>query len=149
MNTISKTLVLAILIAITTHTKAQVARASRPDLFSAFSEKISASISELDKAFVVNEGSSIQLKFTDAFSFTGTVSSSIKRYNNLSSVIIKSPSLYNSLLSISKRINDDNSITYVGRIINEKYADGYELKKDNSGNYSFNKIRTTDLLQDY
>ncbi len=51
--------------------------------------------------------------------------------------------LQNALLSISRRINDDNSVTYVGRIINEKYADGYELIKDNSGNYSFTKIKTT------
>jgi len=57
--------------------------------------------------------------------------------------------LQNTLLSISKRINDDNTITYVGRIINEKYADGYELKKDNNGNYSFNKIRTEELIQDF
>ena len=52
-------------------------------------------------------------------------------------------------LSISKRIDDDNTITYVGRIINEKYADGYELIKDKSGNYSFNKIKTADLIQDF
>ena len=31
---------------------------------------------------------------------------------------------------ISKRINDDNTITYVGRIINEKYADGYVIKAE-------------------
>ena len=149
MKTIQKIFVLAILIAVTIDTKAQVAKASRPDLFGASSEKINASISELDKAFGADEGSPIQLKFTDKFSFTGVVYSSIKRYNKLSSVIIKSLILNNSLLSITKRINDDNSITYVGRIINEKYADGYELVKDNSGNYSFTKIRTADLLQDY
>jgi hypothetical protein len=57
--------------------------------------------------------------------------------------------LHNTLLSISKRINDDNSITYVARIINEKYADGYELKKDIAGNYSFNKIKTDELIQDF
>ena len=57
--------------------------------------------------------------------------------------------MQNSLFSISKRINDDNTITYVGRIINEKYADGYELKKDNYGNYTFNKIKTEELIQDF
>ena len=149
MNTKSKIFTFFILLALTLNTKAQVAKASKPDLFGASSEKISTSVAELDKAFSLQAGSSIQLNFTDKFSFSGTIYSSIKRYNNLSSVIIKSPSLHNSLLSISKRVNDDNTITYVGRIINEKYADGYELKKDSEGNYSFNKIRTSDLLQDY
>ena len=64
-------------------------------------------------------------------------------------MLVKSPSFNNALLCLSKRINDDNSITYVGRIINEKYADGYALVKDNAGNYSFTKIKTEDLIQDF
>ncbi len=54
-------------------------------------------------------------------------------------VIVKSPALNNTLLAISKRINDDKTITYVGRIINDKYADGYELKKEQNGSYAMNK----------
>ena len=118
-------------------------------LFNNFSANIPTAVTELNKAFLAAEGSSIQLNFANNFSFTGTVFSSVQRYSNLSSVIIKISSLQNSLLSISKRINDDNTITYVGRIINEKYADGYELKKDNYGNYTFNKIKTEDLIQDF
>ena len=114
-----------------------------------FSANIPTAVIQLDKAFLGTEGSSIQLNFTNNFSFAGTVISSVQRYSNLTSVIIKLPSLHNSLLSISKRINDDNTITYVGRIINEKYGDGYELKKDNYGNYAFNKIKMEDLIQDF
>lgn len=131
------------------HTNAQVTISSKPSLFNNFSANISTAVNELDKAFLGAEGSSIQFNFANNFSFAGTVFSSVQRYSNLSSVIIKLPSLQNSLLSISKRINDDNTITYVGRIINEKYADGYELKKDNYGNYTFNKIKTEDLIQDF
>ncbi|MEP6926239.1 MAG: hypothetical protein ABI834_01320 [Ginsengibacter sp.] len=131
------------------HTNAQVNTTPRPYLFNNFSAYIPTVITELDKVFLSTEGSSIQLNFANNFSFTGTVFSSVQRYSNLSSVIIKLPALHNSLLSISKRINDDRTITYVGRIINEQYADGYELKKDNSGNYSFDKIKTEDLIQDF
>jgi hypothetical protein len=63
-------------------------------------------------------------------------------------VIVKSPTLNNTLLAISKRINDDKTITYVGRIINDKYADGYELKKEN-GSYAMHKIKTDALVEDY
>ena len=149
MKTISKVLALCMLLTATYHVKAQVLSSSRPDLFNSFSANIPTAEAELDKAFTATVGSSIQLNFSNKFSFTGTIFSSIKKYSNLYSVIIKSPVLHNSLLSISKRINDDNTITYVGRIINEKYADGYVLQKDNAGNYSFNKIKTEDLIQDY
>ena len=149
MKTISRVLALCMLL-ITTHaTSAQVITSSRPDLFNSFSANIPASVAELDKAFIPGKGTSIQLNFANNFSFTGTVLSSIQRYSNLSSVIIKSPLLQNSILAISKRINEDNTITYVGRIINEQYADGYLLQKDNTGNYSFIKIRTEDLIQDF
>ena len=142
-------LVLCMLLTTVYEVNAQVNTSSRPDLFSSFSVNIPAQVSELDKAFVTVKGSSIQLNFANNFSFAGTVLSSIQRYSNLSSVIIKSPSFQNSVLSISKRINDDNSVTYVGRIINEKYADGYVLQKDNTGKYFFSKIKTEDLIQDY
>ncbi|MEP6949637.1 MAG: hypothetical protein ABI863_10205 [Ginsengibacter sp.] len=149
MKTNSKVFVLYIILFASYNAGAQVITSSRPYLFNNFSANIPATVTELDKAFLAAEGSSIQLNFMDNFSFAGTVSSSIQRYSNLSSVIIKLPSLHNSLLSISRRINDDNTITYVGRIINEKYADGYELKKDNYGKYTFNKIKTEDLIQDF
>jgi hypothetical protein len=149
MKTKSKLFALCILLTITFFAKAQVVTSSRPNLFNSFSANIPASIAELDKAFAAIPGSSIQFNFAGKFPFSGIVLSSVQKYSNLSSVIIKSSLLQNALLSISKRINDDNTITYVGRIINEKYADGYELKKDNTGNYSFTKIKTDDLIQDF
>lgn len=149
MKTISRAMALCMLLIATHTTYAQVITSSRPDLFNSFSANIPAPVAELNKAFISNKGSSIQLNFANNFSFTGTVLSSVQRYSNLSSVIIKSPILQNSILAISKRINEDNTITYVGRIINEKYADGYLLQKDNTGNYSFTKIRTADLIQDF
>jgi hypothetical protein len=149
MKTLNKALVLCIILIASYNTNAQVTTSSRPYLFTNFSANVPTAISELNKVFLGAEGSSIQLNFSNNFSFTGTVSSSVQRYSNLSSVIIKVSSLHNSIISISKRINDDKTITYVGRIINEKYADGYELKKGNDGNYSFNKIKTDELIQDF
>jgi hypothetical protein len=89
----------------------------------------------------------VKLNFGD-FTFNGIVTSSIKRYDNLYSVIIKAPGLNNTLLALSKRINDDKTVSYVGRIINENYADGFELRKENTG-YAINKIRTDALIEDY
>jgi hypothetical protein len=149
MKTISKLIVLCFILIHSSGSYAQNVTSSRPDLFSSYSSNIPASVNELDKAFTAAVGSSIQLSFANKLAFNGTVFSSVRKYKNLSSVIIKSPQFKNALLSISKRINDDNTITYVGRIINEKYADGYELVEDNNGNYSFAKIKTSDLIQDF
>jgi hypothetical protein len=129
-------------------TNAQVQTSSRQRLFSRYSDRLPTKVNELDKAFFAAPGSEIELNFSN-FSFKGIVTSSIKRYHNLSTVIIKSTSLNNSLLSISKKINDDKTISYIGRIINENYADGYELVQDSLGNYSLNKIKTEALLQDF
>jgi hypothetical protein len=149
MKTIYKVYMLCITLIVSYNTNAQVSVPSRPHLFNNFSANIPSPVAELNKAFLGAAGSSIQLTFANNFSLSGTIISSIQRYRNLASVIIKLPSLNNSILSISKRINDDNTVTYVGRIINEKYADGYELIKDNHGNYTFNKIKTEDLIQDF
>lgn len=123
-------------------------RSSRENQFSKLSEKLPTALTELDKAFLAPEGTKLQLNFSN-FSFSGIITSSLKRYDNLYSVVIKSSSLDNTLFSISKRINEDNTISYVGRIINEKYSDGYELRKESDGTYALNKIKTEVLIQDY
>lgn len=130
-------------------TNAQVQTSTKQQrLFSRYSDKLPAKANELDKAFLATQGDEIKLNFSN-FIFTGIITSSVKRYHNLSTVIIKSTSLNNSVFSISKKINDDSTITYIGRIINESYADGYELVKDSLGNYELNKIKTESLLEDF
>ena len=149
MKAIKHAIVLCVIVGSAFTSRAQIVASAKPLLFNNSAASFTAITTELDKAFLVKEGSSVQLNFSNHFAFTGTVLSSIHRYGNLSSVIIKCPSLHNTLLSVSKRINDDNSVTYIGRILNESYADGYELKKNSDGNYSFQKIKTEDLIQDY
>ncbi len=128
---------------------AQVLHSDKAALFANVSSSFKAAISELDKAFLAKEGSSIQLQFASNFTFNGTIMSSVQRYGKLSSIIVRSQSLQNTLLSLSKRTNEDNTITYVGRILNGAFADGYELNKNTDGSYTFNKVKSEDLLQDY
>ncbi len=149
MKTIRLIYALCVIVCFSFSTNAQVLTTSKPLLFKNVAPTFPAKKTELDKMFVTKVGSSIQLNFTNNFIFNGTILSSVQRYSNLSCIIIKSPSLQNTLLSLSKRINDDNSVTYVGHILNEGYSDGYELKKGSDGNYAFHKIKTDDLIQDY
>ncbi|MEP7252707.1 MAG: hypothetical protein ABI683_10015 [Ginsengibacter sp.] len=149
MKTLVKAFVLCTLTCVAFTSRAQIVNSSRPTLFKNVSASFAVTTMELDKAFIVKEGSQVQLNFANNFTFSGVVVSSVQRYGKLSNIIIKSPNLHNTLLSISRRVNDDNSVSYVGRILNEGYADGYELKQGSDGKYAFHKIKTEDLIQDY
>lgn len=148
MKTLQKLVAVFLLLVISTTINAQTQTSSKPYLFSKVAKKLPASISELDKAFSTSEGSIIKMRMNELV-FEGTVTSSIKRYDNLFTVIIKSSSEKNTVFAISKRINDDKTVTYTGRIINEKYADGFELVQETNGQYAMSKIQTEELLQDY
>ncbi|MEO7394301.1 MAG: hypothetical protein ABIU11_05115 [Chitinophagaceae bacterium] len=149
MKNMNQALLICIIVCFSFTSKAQVLSSAKPSLFSSAASTFQATIPELDKAFTASVGSTVQFNFSNKFTFSGTIVSSVQRYGKLSSIIITSPSLHNTLMSVSKRINDDNSISYIGRILNEGYADGYELKKTSDGNYAFHKIRTEELIQDY
>lgn len=129
-------------------TEAQLQTSKRQAYFNRYADKLPTPESELEKAFTTPVGSKVKINFAD-FSFNGIVTSSIKRYDNLYSVIVKAPGLNNTLFSVSKRINADKTVSYVGRIINENYADGYQLRKENNGHYAMNKVRTDALIEDY
>ena len=120
----------------------------KPNLFGLLADKIDFPKNELEKAFTTPESSALQLSLPGNITFTGTIISSIQRYSNLQSSVIKLNNFDGTIFGISKRINEDGSISYIGRIINQKYGDGYELKADVNGNYFINKIKTEDLIQD-
>lgn len=118
-----------------------------PHLFDAYSNSISCNSAELERIFSIAEGTQVQLALGTNFLFKGSVLNSIQRFPKLKSVLIKSSNFDAAMLSISKRVNADNSITYIGRILSETYADGYELVKQES-NYILNKIKQKEILQD-
>ena len=121
---------------------------NKPSQFSNFPDVINCTVTELDKVFSLTPGQPVSLSFSDNFIFNGAVTGNTVKYNNLQGANIKSPFFHNSLFNISKRVNDDNSITYVGRIINRNYFDGYELRKNTDGNYQLIKIETDKVIQD-
>lgn len=121
---------------------------SRPKQFSNFPNIINCSEAEISRIFSSAIGQNINLSFSENFSFSGNVTSNVTKYSNLQSAVIKSPAFDNTIFSISKIINADNSISYTGRIINLNYADGYELKKTTAGAYRLIKIETGQVIQD-
>jgi hypothetical protein len=129
-------------------TYAQNALIAKPAQFASLPDRISCSPSDLNSAFSVVSDQPVRFSFSNDFTFTGTVISNVYKYSNLQTVIIKSSLFGDAIFSLSKITNKDNSINYVGRIINKKYFDGYQLKKDASNNYQFVKIETDKVIQD-
>lgn len=149
MKRIYKALVLFTLLINFNNARAQVhTKDLRPKLFALLADKVNFPKNQLDKVFTTTEGALIQLTLSDNVVFKGTVMASIKRYSNLHSTLIKLDNFDGTVFGISKRVNDDNSISYIGRIVNQKYEDGYELTADASGNYFIKKIKLEDLIQD-
>jgi len=69
--------------------------------FYKYASRIQTPEEELSKAFDVAEGSKVKLHFGD-LAFNGIVTSSIKRYDSLYTVIVKSPALDNTILNFKK-----------------------------------------------
>jgi hypothetical protein len=120
----------------------------KPKQFSNFPETINCTEAELSKVFNALPGQSISLSFSNNFTFAGTVKSNIAKYANLQSAIIESPDYSNTIFHVSKAINADGTIAYIGRIINKNYFDGFQLKKNASGIYQLRKIETDRIIQD-
>lgn len=139
---------LLLLLALTITSFSQNTVTLKPKQFNSYPGIISCPETELNRIFNSSPGQNINLSFSDNFSFSGNVTSNIVKYNNLQTAVIVSPDYANTIFSVSRIINKDNSISYLGRIINKNYFDGYELKQNTIGNYQLVKMETDRVIQD-
>lgn len=121
---------------------------NKPRQFSAYPAIIHCTETELNGVFAKAPGQNISLSFSDNFHFNGTLINNVVKYNNLQSAVIRSPYFNNSIFSISRIINNDNSVSFTGRIINRDFFDGYELRATAPGNYELVKIETDRVIPD-
>lgn len=135
-------LVMLTLFAITGN--AQDKKVGRPFLFANFPATIHCTATQLSSLFAASKGENIQVTLAGNFSIAGPVTSNLEKYSNLHTIVIQLPAFKNSLLSLSKQTDSADNITYVGRILNPLYADGFELRQHADGNYEFIK---TDLAK--
>lgn len=126
----------------------QVQNKARPELFSNASQRVITKVMKSDKAFSATTGTLIKLQFKN-FYFESSLASSVKCYDFMHTVLIKSSSFDDSLFSISRKVHDDKGISHKGRTMNTKYAGGYELIKEQDGGYVFNRIKAEIIVKDY
>jgi hypothetical protein len=122
--------------------------APSPSLFYKYPNKIACNETELAKIFSFEKGKDIVINFDNKLLFNGTVLSNITKYNNLQSVVIKSPLFSNAIFHVSKITNPNNTFSYVGRIIQQDFSDGFQIQKNQQGNYELHKIETKKMMPD-
>jgi hypothetical protein len=123
-------------------------QAPKPKLFDNLPSSITISESVLQSFFTLSPNQEATLNLGSSFSFPCRVLSKQSKYNNLQTVIVRSPAFDNAIFQVSKITNEDNSISFVGRILNEKAFDGFAIKKADDGTYTLEKFETGKVLDE-
>ncbi len=127
---------------------AQNTLSAKPKLFENLPASIAISENLLQSFFSLNQNQETVLDFSAQFSFPCRVLSNEVKYANLQTVIVKSSIFGNAIFQVSRIVNDDRSISYAGRIINDKAFDGYVIKKLDGGAYQLQKYETDKVLDE-
>jgi hypothetical protein len=148
MKTITKAALVLLLTAVISPAFAQKKKTTKKPLFAEFPGAVDISKSMLKHMMVSKPGETVTVPFNNKFVFEGKVVSNENKYDNLQSMIIRSNNMGNTLFQLSKIINKDKSISYVGRIMNPDALEVYEIKNDVAGNYRLQRIDLDNILQD-
>lgn len=144
----SKSLLMLLLCLSTAAGYSQQTVANKTRLFAATPDKIDIASELFPKIMTFSVGTKVTFPLGNGVTFNGIVLSNEMKYSNLQSMTIRSAELNNSFFSLSKITNPDNSISYVGRIINNNALDGYQVKKAETGSYRLEKFESDRILQD-
>ncbi|MFT3979812.1 MAG: hypothetical protein QM687_05025 [Ferruginibacter sp.] len=101
----------------------------------------------LQNIFSLTTDQETVIDFGNNFLFPCKVLRNEAKYSNMQTVIIRSSAFDNAMLQVTKITNRDQSVTYKGRIINERAADGFEIKKNTAGSYELRKFETDRVLE--
>lgn len=148
MLSLTKTMLLS-LVCLCTYAgaAAQQSPEVKPKLFSSYPSTLNISESCLQNIFNLATGESAIIDFGNSLLFPCKVLRNEIKYSNMQTVIIRSTAFDNAMFQITKITNTDQSISYKGRIINERAADGFEIKKSAGGSYQLQKFDTDKVLE--
>ncbi len=144
MKRLSKQLLAIMLCLVTSSGFAQTAK--QVPTFANLPTIINCSVTEFEAIFDAKPGSFVKISINNNLYFGGKIVYNEVKYYNLQTVAIQSSHFGDAVFSLSKQINADKSISYVGRILKKGSTDGYELNRGEKGNYTLNKIETTDIM---
>lgn len=116
-------------------------------LFKTMPKTIHCSSLELNRLFQLEKGQqNKEVLIAGQLNISGTIISSTAKFNNLFSTTIKLSAYNDAILSISKRIDENDHAVFTGHIFHQNSSDGYELKKNEDDSYQFVKINVGEIL---
>ena len=123
----------------------------KPKLFGSLPANIKVNIHSLKELLKASNGEAVKSDLGNpgsSFNFNGQVVSTASKFNNsIKSIVIRSDNFNGARLTFTQRIDEDGTISYIGRIISFDHADVYELQQKD-GNYEFVKKRFHDLVNE-
>ena len=126
---------------------AQQPTQAKPSLFAAYPSTLNITETCLQNIFSMVKEQEAVIDFGNNLLLPCKVLSNEVKYSNLQTVIIRSSAFDNAMFQVSRITNPDMSFTYTGRIINERAADGFEIKKASNGTYQLKKFETDRVLE--
>ncbi len=138
-----RTMLLLILCSAATVASAQ----QKNPVFRNHAANINVPESVLSRALTSGKGQKAKIDFASDFSVSGEVMSNNQVFDNLQTMILKSPEYNNAVVQISKQVLADKTVVYVGRIFSEGSADGYHIKRNATGAYSLEKFEAAVIKQ--
>ncbi len=121
-------------------------KAGAQKLFDAVPEEVVFKSNVIEGLFSQNAGSAVDIRFSQNFRLTGIVKSNQKVYSNLQTVVVSISNYSNAKFFVSRTVDENNTVKYVGRLIGRGAQDGFELKADLAGNNSLKKINIKEMI---
>jgi hypothetical protein len=113
---------------------------NKPKLFKELPDRISLNPGDFDYLFNYEVGQNVSLPLTQNFILKGAVVSRAEDVAaNVKSVVIRSTNRVGATLALSRIINENNTITYRGRIMSFKHGDAYDIGSENGSYYLIKK----------
>jgi hypothetical protein len=120
---------------------------NRPSLFSNVPETVPVAVATLELLLASTPGIPVDLSLGGVLRYSGTIeSSTVDNDRKLLTVIVTSPSMPGSFLTLSKVITDEKTVSYIARIMSFQHGDCMVLKKNTDNTYSFIKKKFYEIV---
>ena len=121
---------------------------NKPKLFSDLPDRIQVNVSALESLLEASEGKIVSAAITGSVVLNGVVvSKSDPNDPSVKSIVVKLSNRAGATLTFTKVLNQDKTISYLGRILSRNNSDAYEVVSDN-GQYYFIKKHYYDIINE-
>ena len=105
---------------------------SKPKLFKGLPERVHVDFKEIDDAFNYETGKSVMLKMSSDFIVAGHIISKAEdAAAGVKTIVVRDANRPGATLSLSRYINQNNTLSYRGMFMSFKHADAYEVVSEN------------------